>query len=1163
MLSQLKAQLSLLWTIILVEVRFDLRLVRTWVFILGAIFIGLTNAIQQYGIFTELSLFSSSVFMYSPLFIPMTIYPDFQVLTTLGLVFLAFDLASRDQQDRLDEVVGVLPISNAQIVFGRAIGIVFILATSLFAFSILHYVIVSLLDSLVPTLNIQAPQTVSVISTWIVDAIPYLMFWTAIVMLVTMIVRYRVIAAAIVIGLMLTMYWLQNNASMDVLHFIGAYSLNTQLPSELAPVFTTESIVLQRVALLTLACAFLFWVAIFYPRLNHTRPLSSMAVAVLITVTSGLGFGLVYNQFNEQTTQFQRWLQVHEDFASSPQIDLESMQGSVDIHPNDFIVIDLQLVMRTLDALSPEEQLIFSLNPSYEIVNLRLDDTPASFSFYDGLLLIQTATSFLPDERLVVSVRAVGNPDPNFAYLDAELSPMKNQAVGSYGLILLGTSNFINHPSYVAMMPAVAWYPLPGSHIERGQISLRPRDYFNVELLVTKPPSWHLGGPGKLHRYDRENQHIVVLKPKQAIHEVGLFTAPFERRVFVQGDIEFELLVGAHAERALGVLSPGLPILAERITEFRERLDQLGFQFPFKTFTIVHSPSYLRTYGGGWEMPATSSLPGVFLLREGTLFEANFATFITNIRDDSELTKTEKQSRVATAVLNYFNNDITGGNVLDSVCQNVISFRTNPQGTNAERLRTLVDYLVEQLVVGHSNFYSIYTLDELSNLASAIYYTSDISNNRTSQTLNQLNYDDWVNRPDVHELMLGRAESPPTPIRPDQRLHANELFARTMGDLLFAWFGEEQIAELLRTLVKRHEGHSYSFGDFEETAESLGMSISDLFGDWLHEVTPAGFLAGSATTDRLLDTPEGMSVYEFSFPIRNDETGAGVFVVEYQLTTAQEERTARWNNTEPIKLLGNTAVDVSIHTSNPIIAARVQPFFSLNRDWFSIEHKLPAEIPMVQATPKPLVQPSNWTWQYDDVILVDDLDPGFSVDAPPPARQPLFEIQMIAFGAADPELISYDAGLPSYAGNTTMGSQNWSRQEIASSFGKYRRTLVRAGQNDSTQKVHFTAKLPNAGSWTLHYYLPEYGSLRETHTERSGNSTLSLGGSQSWGDFDVSVVQEGMNFPIHFDSSQMKTGWNALKTLDLQSGTTQVSVSSQFSSTPVVADAIFWQRKSL
>ena len=122
-LTTFRTNLALVWTIASFEVRTDVRLLRTWFFVAFALLVGVTNAIEQISVYTQLSAVSSGTFMHSPLLSPITIFPDFQVVITFGLVFFAIEIASRDRSARIDEVIGSLPISNNHIVFGRAFGL--------------------------------------------------------------------------------------------------------------------------------------------------------------------------------------------------------------------------------------------------------------------------------------------------------------------------------------------------------------------------------------------------------------------------------------------------------------------------------------------------------------------------------------------------------------------------------------------------------------------------------------------------------------------------------------------------------------------------------------------------------------------------------------------------------------------------------------------------------------------------------------------------------------------------------------------------------------------------------------------------------------------------------------------------------------------------------
>ena len=176
MIGTISRYLAPVWTIALEEMRFDARLLRTWFFAAFALLVGVTNAIEQTNVYTQLSAISSGVFMHSPLLSPTTIFPDFLVVITFGLVFFAMEIVSRDRSARMEEVIGVLPISNTQIVFGRAIGLVTWLFL-LFAVFLCVYVMFALLcEHAFPSLGFRPPEPYSMLATLFVDALPYLLF---------------------------------------------------------------------------------------------------------------------------------------------------------------------------------------------------------------------------------------------------------------------------------------------------------------------------------------------------------------------------------------------------------------------------------------------------------------------------------------------------------------------------------------------------------------------------------------------------------------------------------------------------------------------------------------------------------------------------------------------------------------------------------------------------------------------------------------------------------------------------------------------------------------------------------------------------------------------------------------------------------------------------
>ena len=1160
LLAAIRTDLYTLSAIALLEMRFDLRLLRTWFFVAFALLVGVTNAIEQFGVYTQLSAVSSGVFMHSPLLSPITIFPDFQVVITFGLVFFAIEVVSRDRNARIDEVVGALPISNNQIVFGRALGLSTLLFLLFAAFLCLYVLVAFLCELAFPTLGFRPPELYSMLATLFTDALPYLFFWTAAVMLLTVCVRNRVLAAVVAIASMLLMYWLQNNAPMYLLNVLGTYSLSTQLPSEVAPVFASSAIVFQRVALVLLAMALLFWSASLLPRLNTDRSRKPTLIAASLSVLAMIGFSVVHAQTAAQLDDLDSWRELHAEYKGVPQIDIERLAGQVELDPGTSVGIDLTVDFTLLQHLSTDEVLVFSLNPGYTIETLTLGDDGVAYSFESGLLRVAAPRPLGLGELMRLVIRARGDLDTRFAYLDTVIDPLTTDAVSGYGLFLLGSEAALNHTDYVALLPGIAWYPMVGPHLERESISQRPRDFFDVALEVLTPGEWHVAAPGKSNVESRSEKTSHVFRPTIPIHEIGVFAAAFERRVKTIAGIDIELLVSPKHTNNLDLFKSIVDDIAADLEERIEFARTRGFEFPFDSYAIVETPTYLRTFGGGWQMPSIQSLPGVFLLREGMFLSADFQSIAEATRQDTELTAVEKSQRLRSYLTRYFGNDVTGGNISHAFVDSFVRFRTEPTGPRAEWFTLLIDYLATEVISQSSGFYSVQNLKTIGTWITARLGSWNIDAERTRNTLNEIYFNEYIDRPEVWDFMLDHSIGDEAAASsPRNHLHAGYLYSQTMGDLILELYGDERVASLLAALVERHQGQAFTFRDFNTVAAELGMSLEASFGDWLNDIRPAGFVASTFEAARLPDENDGSPVYEHRVHVQNREANDGVFQVAYEYMSSESPPVYVLQSTEPIRLDGNSSIQITIQTKGPVETMFIRPYFSLNRTQFKVGSVIGTDIAEVLREPAPLVQPSDWTWEFSDRIYVDDLDPGFSIDPPNTDTVPLFTIRMITLNQTDPELVSRDRGLRVYDGYSNGGTTEWTRQVVDSSFGLYRRTLVRAEHNSTPQRAHFQTYLPHAGSWKLHYHLPSIVDSRDNLLDARGRDRFTQGGSAIRPNLALSIAQAENVRSVDVLGEDLVTGWNAVGTFELDSDEVKVSVSTQTTSGTVIADAIYWE----
>ncbi len=1150
------------WAVAAAEMRLDRRLARTWVFIFFTLFFCAIILINNFTYYAISSATSSTTLMNSPLMTPFQLYPTLIGFLAIWVIFFAFDVRARDKRERLDEVVGVLPLSNLGLVCGRALGITVLMLIPLLVMIALYWIGGFAARLSAPASGFKEPELYVTLATVLIDAIPNILFWVALVMAITLLVRLRVIVVAIAIGLIALVYWAQNNLPIYALNTINTYTATAYLPSEVAPQFTSIEILVQRVGMLLASFAFLCLTAALYPRLDPQNKPRLFISATALLIFSALSFAIVNMQFRGIYDDRMDLAAVHKPLSEMHQFDLESLHGRVDLNPGDDTQIDLTLTLKAIHPISPNDDLFFSLNPGYEITSLKLNNSTASHEFHQGLLTVKAPAMISPTRSLTLAVQAVGEIDANFAYLDSAVDTLSADVFQAFGLLFQGSVAAINSSHYVALPPALAWYPMPGSHYHRDLKHIRPRDFYTVNLDVVVPPTWHVAGPGKSEIHHQSDTRVVSFLPAKPTFEIALFAAEFERRTTEIAGIEFELLVTPEKTRNLDLFASALDELKTHVEEILDSAKRAGLDYPYRSFTLVETPINLRAYGGGWRMDTTQSYPGIFAIREGSFLDAGFGNVLDHLNEDKELSEEEKLERTIAYITNYFENDVNGGNVYLAAANNVMQYQTDTTGPGAIPLSYLMNFLARNLTTEMEGFYSSYVTIDVSSTATTSIATTTIENSPDDRTVSDLFFDWNINQPDVWDAML---EKPLAQIAYDDlansksNLHVLHLWGRTMGHLVRDWIGDEQLADLLSTIRSRYEGTSYTYNDVIATAQELGIDLPEVLGNWLTRIELAGFRASPVSTVRLPDQAYGVPLYESSFNIENAEPASGLITIEYG---TGEREGGGVDETQPIKLPGHSAVHIALTSEEPLEIVRINPYLSYNRTTFSLHSPRRRALPVVERSERPLVQPVTWQLEDSDSIIVDDLDSGFSVDEKDETVAVPWFLRLATAALNEPP---DDQGLKSFGSTPlSVAFNSWARQQLDQAYGKYRRTLARAFKDASPANAHFEAQLPATGSWKLEYHLPHPNVVNSNQMARlmlgaSANVTFDTGRRErKWGDFKMWVTNGGQVYPIDFDGESINEGWNTLGEFEIQNPTVTVSVSTKSTRGSVVADAIRW-----
>ncbi len=403
---------------------------------------------------------------------------------------------------------------------------------------------------------------------------------------------------------------------------------------------------------------------------------------------------------------------------------------------------------------------------------------------------------------------------------------------------------------------------------------------------------------------------------------------------------------------------------------------------------------------------------------------------------------------------------------------------------------------------------------------------------------------------------------------PAKAFNVVTLKGRAIATVLLDGLGREGAAAMLAELRRRHAGDTFTADDFHAAAAASGADIESLLGDWLDDEAMPGFIASDVSVVRLRDDELGKPRYQIRLIVQNGEPAPGLARVRFSTRQSAEEE-ANWVAGEPMRVPGNSALEVGLVAGGLPQALELEPYLSLNRN--PVDLKLPEVDEETTVDDETFVgaRPLEGPVLLADAgaIVVDDLDPGFSAAGTEVeddgARVGSMQVRQgfVGFG---PEA-DVDQGLPTYQA-FTAAPIGFSRQVVPSAWGRYRHTIARATTGQGNGAATFAAELPSAGRWRLAYHLPVMrggagGFARQVGggtvvVNTSGSNSASYFGRQ--GPYDIALESSGGSQAVEFDASVAESGWNDLGEFDLPAGEVRVKVTNSTSGRTVVADAIRW-----
>lgn len=1132
------ARPAMIMAIASAEMRSTRRLARYWVFTVLATLAGIATFAQltvMHGFFSHLSATVGSM---SPRFTISGVGLYLTVMFLVGLIFIAYDIRSRDERERMSEVLDSRPVSNLEYLLGRGIGLVFMVwIPILFVTSCMQ-----VFGYLAQALGWPIGEPIHWLSLlgFYVYTLTTLSLWCAIIMLSAVLIRFRILVAAFGLGLIGLQVWMLISLPLYISQLLSVMP-SFDVASDLVPRFFREGEWIRFVMQLLLAGGCLGLAVALHPRAEGgSRRLRFGVSGALIVAAMGM-LGLLQFQFQSDRNQQASWAALHAAQHDAPVVQINRVSGDVNISPGDELGLDLQY---EATAISNHETIIFTLNPGIKPTAISVNGSPAQFSHEGGLLTV--ATNANRGEKLKLSIQAAGTPDPFFGYLDQTIDLLGGTIVQSQ-VGMLGYLVSIFDSDYVALLPGGYWMPLPGPGVPSSDPRTHPTPHFNVDISVSVPDGWLVAGPGK-----RETDGSRFrFHPTAPVTAFGLFAADFQRHAVEAAGVEFELLTHRGHGQSLGLFADTEEVLVAELEELFGDAARLGLPYPYGALSLVEIPNNLRGYGGGWRADSVQSLPATLLLRESSFPTARFERPFSNEEAVAEMEQGEGGLPAAKleVISQFFENDFSGGNIFLGASRNFAYFQASATGEGAIALNFVVDELANLVLTGRHGYFSAHEFSTNGNVLIGETITQMASGQSDSIADSVMSA--ASDKPSVWDRALGTSLGSLEPgDNPRESLNVLAMKSRAIAQSILDGLGRERAAAVLSELLSRNRGKHYTEADFNAAAAAAGANVDELLGDWLNDAALPGFLVSTVTAVRLRDDETGTPRYQTTLHVRNDEPAPGLLYLRYKEAHKEARKEAEWDKTDPIRVNAMSSVEVGIVSVLPLSDLRLVPYLSLNRD--EVELTFPKADAETQVAAEMLIgaQASNWRPRDTDDIVIDDLDDGFSVTGLPdvlPSQGP---------GVAAPD---YDQGLPEFRSIFGIPAF-WSRAALGQSFGKYRHTAAVVGAGDGEQTAVFSASLPHTGRWRLAIHIPEGLSKRKGKNAGPGQNLANpFAGALGAYSMALTAADDSTSEALEFDAAAAESGWNELGEFQMKGGTSRLEITNKTTGRAIVADAVRWR----
>lgn len=1097
-------------------------LFRTWFFkifaILSVFLLSLFHVVTNFNLGMD-----SWPFHALPANVPYINIKFLNIIQSIIAIFLASGFLKKDKKLDTSVVIYVRPMSNAEYVFGKTIG-VFKLFMGLNLFSLL-------IAYLICTFS----------SGSIVNIIPYIIYPIII----------SIPSLFFVFGLSFVTMSFIKNQSITFLLLLGYIGLCVfYLGSEVSPIFDYTSfnlpllysdiagfsnlkeILLHRSGYLFIGVSFILITIIKLDRLpNNPRKIKRYYIFSLLFIIMGAsGLFTIWSDNNYKDKQINTISNINNIYFDTPNITIISNHISL-LHESDIIRCSSKLKIKNNRENSLTKYTL-SLNPGLKIDEIKYKNKNLNYKRIENIVIIDD--NIKSEESKQIELKYSGSINENACYLDIP-STKKKERFQYFGLNIPKKYAFIQK-DYLLLTPESNWYPTTSLSYNPKKLAIGRYQFTDFSLSVKTNKNLFAISQGQMTQKSDGEYHF---KSEHPLTQISLFIGEYVKQEIKVDSINYSLFV----KKGHSYFSPVFESIKDTVPSLiRSMLTDYELKqkrkYPYKRITIVEAPIQFSAYKRLWTNHYETVQPEIVILPELglTMPDSDFASRVKKTlkwrkRHDENIKENDVKSEIFTRnMYNLFLSDEASNSVnsdeislmgitsfneqIYSLYPNFYTFTNHIHSEKFPILGCIMEGLTKDETQSRkerwASFLGGITKQELANI--------DIENKSLKEILSE---------PTKHEKTISDIINN----------KANQLKA-----IILSRVDKAQLREDLSNFYNSNIHKSISFEEFSSFLnKNYNINIEGKLDDWYNDNKTSGFVIHSIQGTKVDADDE--KKFQIKIKISNLEPTDGAVSLKIILQNNSRGRVSyskRMANALEYSyiLKGNSSYEIGIITG-------MRPVF------MSINTLVSKNIPSIISQRFEEFEESNEesfagireiSLQKSNDIIVDNEDSGFEYFQDIKEKK----LKKLINSSNSYETIKYSQLEP------WSPPSKWTLFAKEGQYGKYVKSAYYARSGENNKKAIWTANITKSGYYEVFFfYQTETRNFRRRNSNRSASLKYYL---------EILSDDGKTNFDLDLNGDNDE-GWFSLGRYYFSKGEAKVILSDKSNSNSIIADAVKWVLK--